>query len=62
MNNSALILYQLFLYLQIALDREEQSEYNVLIAMGRRGVIRGKEILAVSCYKIIFPKYAKDIN
>ena len=35
-------------YFQVALDREEKDEYNVLIAAGRRGVIRGKEILAVS--------------
>lgn len=39
-------------YFQVALDREEKDEYNVLIAAGRRGVIRGKEILAVNLMKV----------
>ena len=41
-------------YFKVALDREEQDEYNVLIAAGRRGVIRGKEILAVSFFYFQF--------
>ena len=35
------------LYTKVGLDREEQDEYDVTIAMGRRGVIRGKEVLQV---------------
>ena len=35
------------LHTKVALDREEQDEYRVVIAMGRRGVIRGKEVLEV---------------
>ena len=34
--------------LQVPLDREERDEYDVLIAMGRRGVQRGKPILEVN--------------
>ena len=35
------------LYTKVGLDREEQDEYDITIAMGRRGVIRGKEVLQV---------------
>ena len=45
------VLSLYFDHIQVALDREEKDEYNVLIAAGRRGVIRGKEILAVSSMK-----------
>jgi protocadherin Fat 4 len=35
------------LYTKIGLDREEQDEYEITIAMGRRGIIRGREVLQV---------------
>ena len=35
------------LYTKIGLDREEQDEYEITIAMGRRGIIRSKEVLQV---------------
>ena len=30
------------------ISREDKDEYRVVIAMGRRGVIRGKEVLEVN--------------
>ena len=35
------------LYTKVGLDREEQAEYEINIAMGRRGIIRSKEVLVV---------------
>ena len=35
------------LHTKVSLDREEKDAYRVVIAMGRRGVIRGKEVLVV---------------
>ncbi len=43
---------------QVALDRETKDSYDVVIAMGKRGVIRGKEVLRV---KSIFNLFKKTI-
>jgi hypothetical protein len=41
------------LHTKIPLDRELKDSYDVVIAMGKRGVIRGKEVLRVRVQKIL---------
>ncbi len=41
------------LHTKVPLDRELKDSYDVVIAMGKRGVIRGKEVLRVRVQKIL---------
>ena len=40
------------LHTKVPLDRELKDSYDVVIAMGKRGVIRGKEVLRVRVHNL----------